>query len=176
MEENFLEFMWIWLHRVDISISIPTAIFAGLAWLKSRQNQKRLDYIYGSTPAVKDIKNHIEAYKGIQTGNPRAFVLSLLPDSHSQSISVTVNSFLKAQKLEMKIEELNMNGIQTEEDIEKLINGLREKRRIFEAQNVTELHLFIAGPVTAGVIIGALYDNWITIKLYNRSKSPGAFY
>lgn len=77
----------------------------------------------------------------------------------------------------MPIEELNMNGINSPKDLEAFVNALREKRRYLEAAGFTELHLFIAGPVQAGTIIGSMYRNWIPVKLYHKpSPAPPQVY
>ncbi len=70
----------------------------------------------------------------------------------------------------MEIEELNMNGINSRDDLEEFLNRLREKKRFFDAQGITELHLFIAAPVQAGVLVGGVFDNWIPVKLYHRPQ------
>ena len=72
----------------------------------------------------------------------------------------------------MPIEELNMPGLYSAQDLETFVNLLREKKRFIDASRHTEVHLFIAGPVQAGTIIGALYDNWIPVKLYHKPTPP----
>lgn len=35
---------------------------------------------------------------------------------------------------------------------------------------MTELHLFVKGPVVVGAILGALLDNWVAVKLYHNNR------
>jgi hypothetical protein len=77
----------------------------------------------------------------------------------------------------MDIVELNMNGINNKGDIENFVNELRKKRRLFEALQATEIHLFIAAPVVAGIMVGAIFDNWIPVKLYHKPQpAPPSIY
>jgi hypothetical protein len=60
-----------------------------------------------------------------------------------------------------------MDGINTE-NISDYIQKLREVRR-GDLSNATEVRLFIAGPVQAGTIAGAVFDNWVPVLLYGRN-------
>lgn len=167
--------MWTFLGRTDLLFSILAASFSGFAALKLRQQNKRLKELAKAAPKLIDFKEILQRYEGIQSLRPMAFSLSLIP--RGESIKDNVQTFLRLQGWNMEIEELNMNGITNSEDLETFINNLREKRRLFDALQVTELHLFIAGPVIAAVIIGAMFDNWIPVKLYHKPQpAPASIY
>jgi hypothetical protein len=100
-----------------------------------------------------------------------ALAISLL--HNSASIKSDVDRFLKAENLTMPIREIHMAGINSDADRDHLLQSLRGVRRDFDAQEFTEVHLFIAGPVQAGTVIGALFDQWKPVKLYHRSTQPG---
>jgi hypothetical protein len=72
----------------------------------------------------------------------------------------------------MKIEELIMDGINTRTDLIDYVNKLRELKRTLSAEGTTELLLFIQGPVMSGVLAGAVFDNWIPVKLYHKPTPP----
>lgn len=162
--------VWDYLGKADVVFSLLATIFAGFAALKLWQQNHRIKELAKAVPPIKNFKEQVEYYSGIQTSKPVAFAISLIP--RNESIRGSVQTFLKTQGWKMEIEELNMNGINNQEELEKFINDLRKKRRLFDAQQVTELHLFIAGPVVAGAIVGALFDNWIPVKLYHKSTPP----
>ena len=105
-------------------------------------------------------------HEGVKSSAPVAFAVSLLPTN--ESIKGSVEIFLTAQGWKMPVEELNLNGLNSPNDREAFLNALREKRRYFDAHGFTEIHLFIAGPVQAGTIIGSLFRNWIPVKLYHK--------
>lgn len=124
---------------------------------------------------TEELDQLIERSKGVTSRNPIAFAVSLLPNG--QSIKPDVKAFLEYSGWEMNVEELIMSGINNKEDIKTLIMHLNEKRRQFTSSGVTEIHLFIAGPVQAGTIIGSLYSNWKSIKLYHKpNPSPPETY
>lgn len=126
-------------------------------------------------PKVENFAELRKVHDGVKRSAPVAFALSLIPTS--DSIKSQVETFLQVQDWKMPIEELNLNGINNPEDLEDFINALREKRRYFQASGVTEIHLFIAGPVQAGTIVGSMFRNWIPVKLYHKpSPAPPQAY
>ena len=158
---------WQYLGRSTDIISIFTLVASSYAAYRLWRQKKDSGKHFYRAQNFQELR---ESFAGVQTDNPVAFALSLTPSGHS--IKKSVETFLKTQKLKMDIEEVKMNGINNEEDIERSINLVKEKRHFFEETGVSEIHLFIAGPVQAGTIIGALYDNWIPIKLYHKPTPP----
>ena len=138
---------------------------AGSFVLLWRQN-RRLRELVKLTPRVENFAELRKVHDGVKSSAPVAFALSLIPVG--DSIKSQVETFLRHQGWKIPIEELNLNGINNPEDLEGFINALREKRRFFEASGFTEIHIFIAGPVQAGTIIGSIFRNWIPVKLYHK--------
>jgi hypothetical protein len=161
---------WNWLSRTDNFLGILTTVFSGYAAYRLKQQVKRSRELARQSPRIENFQQLLKAHQGVKSSAPVAFCVSLLPNIHS--IKNSVQTFLDAQRWKMPIEELNMDGINKAEDIENLVNQLNEKKRYFEDAHFTEIHLFIAGPVQAGTIIGALYDNWIPVKLYHKPTPP----
>ena len=162
--------IWDFLGRTDIVFGLLATIFSGFAALKLRQQSKRLKELAKATPHMENFKEQVNYHAGVKTTNPKAFALSLIP--RGESIKEAVKTFLNSQGWKMDVEELNMNGINNKADLEFFINELRKKRRLFDAQCVTELHLFVAGPVMAAALTGAMFDNWIPVKLYQKPQPP----
>jgi hypothetical protein len=172
---EIMEIFWNWFGRADNLVSMATALFSGYAAYRLWQQNKRLRELAKQTPRVENFVEMRKVHDGVKSSAPVAFALSLIPTS--ETIKSQVETFLRHQGWKMPIEELNLNGINNPEDLEAFINSLREKRRFFEASGFTEIHLFIAGPVQAGTIIGSMFRNWIPVKLYHkRNPAPPQVY
>jgi len=170
---NFWTNIWNYLSRIDIVFSLLATFFAGFAALKLHQQNRRLKDLATTAPQLENYTDIVQYYSKPQTSHPIAFAVSLL--ENNESIKPSVEIFLKSKGWhnKVKIDELTMNGIKKlPDDLEYLINKLKEKRRQFDAQQVTEILLFIAGPVMAGTLIGAIFDNWIPVKLYHKPQNP----
>ena len=66
--------------------------------------------------------------------------------------------------------EINKSGI-NQDQIEDLINEIRQKRYQLEAGYYTEVHIIIQGPVQTATLIGAILDNWNPVKLYQMNRT-----
>ena len=152
-----------WLANI---LQVATVVFAAYAAFRLWKQNRQLRDLARKVPPVENFQKLVSLYEGVQTTKPLALAVSLVDTTHS--IKPQVEQFLEAKGWSMTIEELNMDGIKGKDDLEKLINALREKRRYLESTQCTELHLFIQGPVQAGTIIGSLYRQWIPVKLYHR--------
>ncbi len=163
------------LDKISIVAGLIAAMFSVLVWIKLRRQNKQLLEIASTSPKIENFKELVDYHKDITTTSPYAFAVCLL--TTSDSIKGDVERFLKSKGHEwekMPIEELNMNGLNVG-NLEDFINTLRIKRRQFEAQNATEIHLFIAGPIQAGTLIGAMFDNWRPVKLYHKDRGTGNY-
>lgn len=167
---NIWDMLWDFLNKSASLLTILTVLFSGFAALKLYQQSKRAREIAQKAPPVKNFKERIKYHEGIQTSHPAALALSLI--STSVSIKADVQRFLDSMGWKMKIEELTMQGINGPDDLETFVNELRKKRFELEAEQVTEIHLFIAGPLVAATIVGAVLDNWIPVKLYHKPSPP----
>ncbi len=157
---------WTNFGRLDNLLGIATVIFTGYTAYRLWQQNKRFRELAKRFAPIENFKQLLEVHQGVKSSSPVAFALCLF--DKNESIRKSVETFLATQEQNMPIEELNMNGLNGTKDLEDFVTRLREKRRYFEQKGYTEIHLFIAGPVQAGTIIGSLYRNWIPIKLYHR--------
>ncbi|MGE5341734.1 MAG: SAVED domain-containing protein [Candidatus Omnitrophota bacterium] len=144
--------------------SIIGAIISALIWLKIRYQNKKLMEIAGQKSYSQDYDKMIEYHNGINSLLPCAFCLSLT--DRTSSIRDDVQKHLDHKKLKMPIAELNFEGL-THENFSDFVEDLKKKRRELQARGVTEIHLFISGPLQAAVMVGAMFDNWIPVKIYN---------
>ncbi len=156
-------------------IGIFGAVFSFLVWIKLRMQNKRLIELSRTLPVFEDFNERVNYWSEIRTLNPYAFAVSLLETS--ASIKGDVERFLKSKghKWErMPIVELDMHGIGIDK-IEEYLTQLRTKRKELEAKGATEVHLFLAGPVQAATLIGAMFDNWRPVLLYQRNRDTGNY-
>jgi len=163
---NIWNTIWEYLNKIDVIFGLLAAIFSGFAFSRLQQQKKRLVELAKKTPTMKNFIEAVDFFKGSQTSKPVALALSLTPAV--DSIKNSVESYLKSQNMEMDVQEIKMDGINSTEDLENFFELLREKKRVLTAELTTELHLFIMGPVMAGTIAGAMFDNWISVKLYHK--------
>lgn len=110
--------------------------------------------------------------EGVTTARPLALAICLLPSL--RSIKGDVEGYLDGKGWAMPVEELTMPGLNDANDIALFIAGLRRKKQAIQDAGYTEVHLFIAGPIIAGVAVGGIFDNWKPIKLYHKASNTPA--
>lgn len=170
-----MEQFWTWFGRTDNVVGIATAVVSLCTLVLVWRQERRLRAQVREKAPLKNFAELRSQHEGVKSARPVAFALSLIPTS--ESIKGSVQVFLRSQNWDMPIEELNLDGLNNAEDLERFINALREKRRAFDEKGYTEIHLFIAGPVQAGTILGSLFRNWIPIKLYHKpTPAPPQIY
>jgi hypothetical protein len=166
----FLNFIgpnfWEIVNKFGIIIGLFTFVFSSITFLIVKKQQKRIKRLVYGTPPIKDYQPMFESFKTIQTESAYAVCISLLPNT--DSIKEQVNSFLMGNKMKVKDTiEIKMDGI-SPDNIPDYIQKLRELRR-GALSDAPEVRLCIAGPVQAGTLAGAIFDNWIPVLLYGRA-------
>lgn len=151
----------------DLSGIIP------LSYDESREDDYKAMMGHASTEIKWAIEKELPAFHFSQNNiSSIALAISLLP---SGSIIKEVQTYLGCKSLEMPVKEIVFNGIYDPvRDLDLL------KKRIFDFKShckqisVREVHLFIAGPVQAGTIVGAMLANWDKlVYLYHMPTKAG---
>jgi hypothetical protein len=165
---NIFKFINEFIQPIQIIISIIILFFSGYASFSLRKQNKQLREIAKTAPKIENFPDRVKFYEGKQTSNPVALAIALTPQT--LSIKKDVETFLNSVDWGkgIRIEEITMKGINNPEDLERFVNLIREKRHLFDLQGVTEIHLFIQGPIICGILIGAIFDNWKPVKLYHK--------
>lgn len=150
------------VNLISLSGFVLSSCLAVQFWREKRVLKKNAQFVR----PVNGFPDLAGNFGGVTTPKPVAFAISLI--SSIGSIKKSVETFLEYSDLKMNVEELVMNDIKSEEDIGRFINELRKKRRFLSESGFTEIHLFIAGPVQAGTIVGSVFSNGMVVKLYQR--------
>lgn len=166
---------WDWIGRSSDILGVLTVLFSGYAAYRLWRQNQRFRALARELQQSLDIQQRIQDYEGVQTVKPVALAVSLLPSV--PSIKENVNTYLKIHKLKMPVEEIGMLGINDTGDLETLVRMIQNKKIELHSDGFTEVHLFLAGPVAAGVIIGSLLNNWVPVKIYHKpTPSPADVY
>lgn len=165
------ETIWNILDKFGIIIAILTFFVSLLIWAKLRVQSRKLKSLAANTSNFNGYQELSDFREGVQTENPMAFCLSLIPQT--TSIKDDVDKFLSGEKMKMKIIELNKNGLD-KKNLQEFIEDLG-KKRLIDLAEATEVHLFLQGPVQAGLLIGAIFDNWKPVKLYQYNREIGTY-
>ena len=161
--------MWDYLGRTSDAISLLTFVVAAATAVMVWRRQKHLHRLaVEHMESDSSIEGKIEAHKGIRSPKPMALAVSLVPNNHS--IRGDVQRFLNASCLTMPIDEINFRGIANQADRVDYIKQLNKKRLDCERDEITELHVFFQGPVPAAIQLGAIFRNWLPVKLYHKPQ------
>jgi len=156
---------WTWAGNISSLIGIIGTGFSIAIWFRLKRETKKA--IERSQRNVEDesYKEMVEFHSKISSTSPYVFCVSLT--ERADSIKKDVENYFKnaGEKIE-HFEELQFQGL-THENFPEFVMSLKKKRRFFQASGATEILLFISGPMQAAVMIGAIFDNWIPVKVYN---------
>ena len=157
------------IGNISDIVAILGGLFSFLIWLKLRRQKKALMQI--QVPISKKFDEMREHHSKINTINPYAFALSLLPPE--TSIKASVQDYLDSQKdpawARMPIIELNYSTSIGPDNIKQFIRDLRQKKRELDLLHATEVHIFIKSQIMAAALIGAEFDNWRPVILYQQN-------
>lgn len=174
---NFGKLIWDWLGRWETVFSLLAMIFSGIAAVQLLIQRRRQREFIKSTCQASSFAECAESLEGIQSEKPMALAISV--SSRNPSIIRDVKTFLDTKKWHMDIDTIEMVDIGrgNEEkkpviDVENFLKLLREKRAFYDINGVTELHLFVLAPVSLAVFIGAVFDHWKPVKIYQKRLTP----
>lgn len=89
------------------------------------------------------------------------------------SIKMAVQEFLAtAYRSPIPVEEYAADEV-TPANVHRHLERIRHIKERLQTEGVTELHLFLKAPVVLGVAVGAIFDNWVGVKLYHKDREGG---
>jgi len=56
-----------------------------------------------------------------------------------------------------------------------VIQHLLRLKNELSLEGITEVHLFYAGPVALGIMLGGLFHNWVPVKVYHLNSLTGQY-
>lgn len=146
-----------------------TAYSASVLWRRKRAWRQTA----ARTPATGTFEENFAANQTTRTSNPYALSVNLLRDQ--VTCEPDVRRYYSEQGLACPpFAEISLSGIQNPgEDLGALVAQVREKRIYLDSESATEVHLFFAGPIAAGLHLGAALDNWKLVKVFQMSNVNG---
>jgi hypothetical protein len=126
-------------------IQIATAVFAIVVLVSTRRR----------------LTQWMEKQKRASGRAPMALVVGLAGGIRGQ-----VEQYLRTQGLNMPIDDLDYPEFVPLNRYPLLIRDLLKKKDELTAAGVTEVHLFYKGPVSVAIGIGAVFDNWVPVHIY----------
>jgi hypothetical protein len=107
------------------------------------------------------LKRYLEGQKSSTTANPIALAVGI-----GENIEGHVRRFAETATPPLKLHTYYRTGNLSSLEFYTVLGDLLEIRQQFTDLGVTEVHLFYRGPVTLAAGIGAIFDNWVPVKLY----------
>lgn len=123
---------------------IPFAVGGIYFYIKGRQLARRLKAL-ASTPSSRPVALAI----GLGNSNEGA-----------------VRQQLKDDGIQMDVIPLTHQGFIKATEYPGLIRELKEIKSRMSETGVTEVNIYYLGPVTFAMAIGAMFDNWVPVKVY----------
>ncbi len=163
-----MDLVWFWIANISSLLGMLTTLLAGYSAVMLWRQQRRISMQAQALARVENFDQLREYHEGVDSPNPVALALSLTPNAGS--IQRSVKAFLGSRQWKMDILEIQREGLQTK-DLRGLIEEFRAKRREIDMQGYTEVHVFFSGPVAAAILFGAIYDNWIPVKIYQKAMT-----
>jgi len=149
---------WAILNRVSDVLSVLTAVpmlAAAVLFLhRARRYRQRLWAMEGQT-----------------TARPIALAISLT----GLDISEQVRGFLAALNARWPLRTYCHNEAVSCDSLPGLLQRLARLKNDLSLEGVTEVHLFYAGPVALGLMLGGLLHNWVPVKVYHLNSLTGQY-
>lgn len=123
---------------------IPFAVGGIYFFIKGRQLARRLREL-AATP----------------TSRPVALAIGL-----GASDEGVVRQQLKDDGLQMEVIPLTHEGYVKAADYPRILRELKEIKSRLSDTGVTEVNIYYQGPVTFAMALGAMFDNWVPVKVY----------
>lgn len=150
--------MWTWLGNVANIIQMLSAIpFLFSAWVLFRRARRYRKRMMELEQALSE--------------KPKALAIGLT----GTDISGQVRQFLDKKSMNMEIETYFKEGGITRENIQSLLHDILKIKKKMTADGVTEVHLFLSCPLVFAAAVGAIFDNWVPVKVYHLNRESGQY-
>ncbi|MBI3303618.1 MAG: SAVED domain-containing protein [Deltaproteobacteria bacterium] len=139
---------------LGVLTALPMLAAAGLFLHRARRYRQRLREMEGQT-----------------TPRPVALAVSLT----GLDISEQVRGFLAERRLPGPVRVYCRGEKVNPAILPELLHRLTRLKNTLSLESVTEVHLFYAGPVALGIMLGGLFHNWVPVKVYHLNSLTGQY-
>jgi hypothetical protein len=116
-------------------------------------------------------RQRLREMEGQTTARPIALAISLT----GLDISEQVRGFLTNLGMSWPVRVYCRREEVSPETLPELLQGLARLKNNLSLEGVTEVHLFYAGPVALGLMLGGLLHNWVPVKVYHLNSFTGQY-
>jgi hypothetical protein len=109
--------------------------------------------------------------EGQTTAQPVALAVSLT----GLDISEQVRAFLARQGQHWPVRVYRRDEEMNPADLPGVLQQLLRLKNELSLEGVTEVHLFYAGPVALGIMLGGLLHKWTPVKVYHLNSLTGQY-
>ena len=116
-------------------------------------------------------RQRLREMEGQTTAQPVALAVSLT----GLDISEQVRAFLARQEQHWPVRTYRYEEEVTPIVLPRIMQQLARLKNELSLEGVTEVHLFYAGPVALGLMLGGLLHNWAPVKVYHLNSLTGQY-
>src|SRR5262245_51116020 len=116
-------------------------------------------------------RQRLRAMEGQTTARPMALAISLT----GLDISEQVRGFLAELGAHWSLRVYCRGEAVSQDTLPGLIQRFVRLKNDLSLEGVTEVHLFYAGPVALGLMLGGLLHNWVPVKVYHLNSLTGQY-
>jgi hypothetical protein len=145
-------------HLADmlgVVTAVPLLVTAAYFWSRARRYRQRLRQLAGVT-----------------SERPAAVVVSL----SGTRIRLAVESFCTGFTQPVRLYEVQRPGGLNQAEFTKVLFELQALKNRLMDEGVSEVHLFLSCPLAVACAIGALFDNWVPVKVYQFNHGQYEFW
>lgn len=140
---------------LGVITTVPLLATSAYFWSRARRYRRRLRQL-----------------AGITSEHPVALAVSLA----GTQIRPAVEAFCAALIQPMPFYEVQRAGGLRQEDFPTVLFELQRLKNQLMDDGVSEVHLFLSCPLAVACAIGALFDNWVPVKVYQFNQGHYEFW
>jgi hypothetical protein len=117
-------------------------------------------------------RRRLRRLKGVTSARPVALAVSLA----GTRIRPAVEAFCRRFDQPLKLIEVQRRGSITQGELPKVLLELQSLKNRLLDEGASEVHLFLSCPLAVACAIGALFDNWVPVKVYQFNQGQYEFW
>jgi hypothetical protein len=121
---------------------------------------------------ARRFRRRLRQLEGVTSGRPIALAVSLA----GTRIRSAVEAFCAGLGQSVKLVEVHRPGGLTQAELSRVLLELQALKNRLMDDGVSEVHLFLSCPLAVACAIGALFDNWVPVKVYQFNQGQYEFW